>query len=239
MKKTFTFLSLFFLAVLGLNAQSIYFSNTETIESFSDTSAFIIDGGKNYIVNSGTRDVAIIWERIANDRPDNWSTQVCTVPSAGEGTCYAESKTWNEEFIAAGDSFGLKIQYTTRENPGAASVTLKFYAPGDSANVNGIADFTAEMWSTNIAELDENEKVFRTFPNPVINKLNVVLNNYQDVRFIEIYNLVGTMVRSVAVETPNGEFDIDLMDLGEGMFFISLIDSNEQMILTRRFSKVR
>ncbi len=237
MKKLFT-LFILISFTLSSNAQDVYFTEDGTIETFSDTISFVIDGGKNYIVNEGTKAVDIVWTRTVNERPDSWTTQVCTVPTVGEGTCYAEETSTKQETIPAGDRLGLKMQYSTGGEPGSASTVLEFVVAGD-ASITGSASFKTEMWMTGIDDIDEDQKSFRTYPNPVINTLTVELKNYKEVRFIEVFNLVGRSVKNAAIEDPNGEYTLDLMDLGEGMYFISLLDENEQMITTKRFSKVR
>ena len=238
MKKLITFLFILSTLNFSLKAQEVYFESNDVTETFSDTVSFIIDGGKNYIINEGTRDVTITWEREDIENPEDWKTQVCTVPSVGDGTCYAEIVRMKEEVVPAGGKLGLKLQYTTNNIPGSANTKLKFFVTGDPS-INGEAVFKCEMWLTGIEDITADQKSFRTYPNPVINTLTVELKNYQEIRFIEVYNLVGRTVKSAAIENPNGSYTLDLMDLGEGMYFISLLDQNEQMVTTKRFSKVR
>jgi len=238
MKKLITFLFILSALNFSLNAQEVYFENTGVTETFSDSLSYVIDGGKNYIINEGTRDVTITWEREDIENPEAWTTQVCTVPFVGDGTCYPEVVRMKEETIPAEGKLGLKLQYTTNGEPGSANTILKFFVTGDPS-IKGEAVFKCDMWSTGIEDITADQKSFRTYPNPVINTLTVELMNYQEVRFIEVYNLVGRTVKSAPIENENGAYTLDLMDLGEGMYFISLLDQNEQMVTTKRFSKIR
>lgn len=243
MKKIYSVLLTICFGFLSLSAQDIFFIQ-DAIEINNE--GIGIMPATNYLYNNTSKTVTLQWVKVDSDIPDGWETQICTVESGDEtgGICYQSDVYTNPFTLGSGDTLGLKVNFVTPGTPddpstGIAEMELYFYDPVDSMNINGTSAFRAVTVSTGFQDLNVNDASFRTFPNPVVSTVNVQLQNYDDVKFIEVYNLVGQRVISHNVEDQRSIQVIEMMDMDEGLYFISLLDEGENILETKRFSKVR
>ena len=56
-----------------------------------------------------------------------------------------------------------------------------------------------------------------------------------DVKFIEVYNVVGRKLSEFTVGNNSSKFDIS--DLQRGMYMVRMLDRNKNIIRTQRISK--
>ncbi len=243
MEKIYSILLTICFGFLSLNGQQVFFIQ-DAVEINNE--GIGIMPATNYMYNGTSKSLTLQWVKTDTELPDGWETQICTVESGDMtgGICYQSDVYTNPFTIGSGDTLGFKVNFVTPGIPddpatGIAELELFFYDPLDSMNVNGTSGFRAVTVSTGFSDLTVNDASFRTFPNPVISTVNVQLQNYSDVKFIEVYNLVGQKVVSHTVEDQRSIQVIDMMDMDEGLFFISLLDQGENILETKRFSKVR
>lgn len=77
------------------------------------------------------------------------------------------------------------------------------------------------------------EKVdVKVFPNPAEDFIKVTSD--KRIRKVEIYNLVGRVVKSYAYR-PNQQYAIS--DLPKGVYLIRIVGANDKVLVTRRVSK--
>ena len=74
----------------------------------------------------------------------------------------------------------------------------------------------------------------QVYPNPAIDYIMITDND--NVSKVWIYNVLGKRVKAYDVESTGMKFDI--RDLPRGMYIVRLLDSNEELVLTRRINKI-
>jgi len=86
---------------------------------------------------------------------------------------------------------------------------------------NSIGSLTVTL--TNLLSVEEANtlEAVKIFPNP--SKGNVTISNASTIETIEIYNILGSLVKSVAVENTS-KIELDLNELSQGMYLVKLKD---------------
>jgi hypothetical protein len=76
------------------------------------------------------------------------------------------------------------------------------------------------------------------FPNPAGEKVNISFGNtlVKNIKF-NIYNLLGSCIKSYSFSKPANEFHIDLKDLPKGVYFLSIIFDKQK--LTKKLTVIR
>ena len=121
----------------------------------------------------------------------------------------------------------LWLDYTLNNNLNA------FITFNDSLQASIQINFSQTCDVLDIQDLNENEKI-EIFPNPVIEKLNLVLPNENPSGLLVIYNNIGQKVYQILVDRTN--FQINLSNLSKGIYLI--VYSNDSYKYSRKFIKV-
>ena len=66
------------------------------------------------------------------------------------------------------------------------------------------------------------------YPNPATDELNIVLNNSENIKTIDIYDLQGRLVKSEKVIKNESSQKISVSDLVNGLYFIALEKADGQ-----------
>ena len=237
----FLFLALIGTLSVGLDAQTISFQHEDAVEYLlsaedqdteTPTEQIKIS---NFIYNNTDTRYQLDWEMLDADLPDGWTVSVCFGT-----TCYEPGVTSSAQLniqapIEENDSLDFSLLFSTNgAAPGFSQAIVKIDNGVDIIE----SSFRAEVSLTGVEEIIELEKEFLVYPNPARNFLNIDFVNYEEVHFVEIYNMLGKVVERSMVENTAETKKIDVSSLSEGMFFISLLDNNNQLIETKRFSKV-
>jgi|GEM_PF-4564368 len=230
--------TIFFLSfsILSINAQNVFYT-LDGQEITEEAVEGAIINVSNYIKSIANKDLDLMWEKEV-EKPDGWSVAICT-----NDVCFIDEVQSGALSIASGDSVALKVQAQPSGYVGTATVTVRFFDPADPTNANTMGEttftVTATEPSTALTNIGSTEKVFNTYPNPVRNTLNIELENYESITSLEVYNMVGSSVGTYSIENTNEVQQLDMLNLEEGMYFISLLDENGQLVDTKRFSKIR
>ncbi len=233
MKIFYSTIFFLFFSMLTINAQDIFYVSDDIVVSTGSSEDGETIEAKNYIKNNTSKTVNLVWEKDLNI-PEGWQVFICD--NAG---CYPH-ETFSSNFsIAAGDSSEIKVQFKPKGIVGSGSASVTFTDPEDDT-IAGTASFEGDAWAVGLEDnITSTEQVFNTYPNPVRNTLNVELQNYNEVQELEVYNMVGQSVGRYFIDNPSEVQKLDVFDLEDGMYFISLLDANGQLVNTKRFSKIR
>jgi hypothetical protein len=83
-------------------------------------------------------------------------------------------------------------------------------------------------------QTDGNKEKVLIYPNPTERSVIVTWDNYYDSRLIlTIYNLQGTPVKEVQIETEINEITVDLDDIKDGMYLFELKETKNGLIINR------
>ena len=119
---------------------------------------------------------------------------------------------------------GLLTEFTAF-NAGASQVLYTLFNPlntKDSVSVKVYYNITA---AAGIKQFANNYTVSNMAPNPASNNvtLNYDLKGSSQAATLKIYNMLGTAVKTVALESYNNSSKIDISSLEEGMYFYSVL----------------
>lgn len=242
MRKIYILFLFTFFAATSIQAQNlIEFQEEELYVNFEQEDVIgLISTPFNYIKNNSDKAISVAWERTVNDVEDGWTSSVC----AGD-LCYPAEESNSDDVgpivIAPGDSAQVKIQFNPNFDNIFGVSTVEIRAIAEAAGIVDTitATFSGEVFATGIEDVFFEEKTVDIYPNPVINYLFLELENYPEVAVVEVYNMVGKRVEQFFVENSEEIQKFNLFDLQEGMYFISLLDNSNQLLETKRFSKVR
>ncbi len=197
---------------------------------------------KGDLSHSGSTDIELAWIRSMVDIPSEWTTSVCD-----PNLCYAP---FSDEPLGPGDVLEpftimagqtisgeqMYVQFQPNTTPGTGSVMLKIY---EIANPNNSVEcefsFSAVATSTGDPEL----VTVSLQPNPVGDRVRVVTSSNAPVRQVQLYNLVGKLVKQVDLGSAVNAFDLDLTELQEGMYFARMLNASGELVASKRFNKLQ
>ena len=91
---------------------------------------------------------------------------------------------------------------------------------------NGIIDGDTSYTITYV-DIEENAFVANIYPNPVVNLLKIDMSMYSNNTFVDIFNSVGTKVRSI--QTTSSQNKIDMTSMTPGIYLISVRNNNQHV----------
>lgn len=241
MKKIFTLLTLSVGMVsfsqMELHKEGVALGSAISIDSASSSSDHFALGettnDKVYIVNTGSTEETVTFQRVRRYHKAGWTDQVCD-----DLICFdaSNTQTWNRPgnpplTLAAGDSSVFEPKVYTHGIDGCSIYTYiikygGFQSYGDSVQVTytigGIDCFlgTDEMETT----LD-----YSVYPNPANEVLTISIS--ENNTSISIFDIVGKNVAEMKL--INGTNSLNIENLNAGVYFYS-IKRNGNIIETKK-----
>jgi hypothetical protein len=131
-------------------------------------------------------------------------------------------------------TFGLSTEFAAMVASGTAQVMYTIF---NANNVNDSVSVTINynLTAAGIKSIATNYFVSNISPNPANTNVSVNydLKNTLQPASIKIYNMLGTLVKTVSLETYSNNTKIDITSLEEGIYFYSVI-VGEKPIKTSR-----
>lgn len=130
-----------------------------------------------------------------------------------------DSMNVNAGFIATINS--AKTQITVTPNPALGyykSYTLSILPVENSLSVPTLRYTTHFTTLLNVGVIDAPISEFSVYPNPANGTLNI--NDSRNIETIEIYSIIGNLVKTVKVHNMTGQFGINVSDLNTGLYFL-------------------
>lgn len=191
--------------------------------------------------HSGASTINVAWERVLVDIPAEWATAVCD-----PNQCYSP---FSDEPLGPGSVLipftmtsgqtisgeGFYVQFQPNGVPGSGTVRLKVYEVGNPNN-SIICSFEFDAVATGLSSPSASS--FQFNPNPVRNEIRVSAPANAKIRMVEIYSVVGKLVRRYDLGSERSTFQLDLSELKEGMYFARMLNGSNDLVESKRFSKV-
>ncbi|MEM9990669.1 MAG: T9SS type A sorting domain-containing protein [Bacteroidota bacterium] len=228
-------------ALLQVQAQ------TEIISIFPDRidTLFQVDASDGYAdlvaegkIRNNTSDTLYIrWQRRVLTTPNGWRTKICDA-----NLCYVEIVDSNidpdlllEEpvIIPPFETVNLDVHLIAYGATGTGVVEIELSLMGLPDDVIGVAEYQMEV-TTKRQRRIESRKSLRVYPNPSNNYLNVSTSEL--VKTVYVYNMVGRIVATFAANR-SGVYDIG--SLPNGIYLVSLVDAQGNVLKTTRVNKKR
>jgi|GEM_PF-851654 len=148
--------------------------------------------------------------------------------------CYGSTTTQSGNVTIAANStippahatstFGLSTDFDAFVSSGTAQVIYTLFNAGTSDSISVVLNYNLTA-AAGIESVATNYNVSNISPNPASSNvsLNYDLKNTPQPASVKIYNMLGTLVRTVSLETYSSNTKIDITSLEEGMYFYSVV----------------
>ncbi|QLE02504.1 tyrosinase family protein [Galbibacter sp. BG1] len=93
------------------------------------------------------------------------------------------------------------------------------------------------MWSEGDIDPDDPTVVMQTFPNPFDSQITIKLSKKKDC-VIEIYNLVGALIKQEFFEFTDTIVINDLYGLASGTYVVKVVDANGKTLVAKKVIKI-
>lgn len=228
--------------MLGLNAQSLEVLQDTFIKFSADTSVgnFSIE---TQVVNTiSNRPLDVRWIRTAEHLSNPWTSQVCDI-----NTCYPATIDSADFTLAAADTGIIDVYFNNQQTGGYGCVTVKLIEnPGSNNEVmhtlvfyGSSGDSIVACKITGVADIADAASNIHIFPNPATDYIIVKRENNVNAKRVEVYNMLGIKVLSTGIDPVNSITRIELMDMQKGIYMIRVYDDENNVLVTKSFSKTR
>jgi hypothetical protein len=189
------------------------------------------------VVNSSTQNINLRWVLKIIDAPAEWEYRVCD-----KNQCFNTGVLSNVAIagpgpnqpvpLAPNDTTIMDLHIVPRGTAGCGNFKIELQETANPGVVLGEVLFNNVCVSnlTNVKEVERSS--LRIFPNPTADFISLTKNNF--VRQLWVSNILGKRVKTFYTSF-NGKYDIS--DLPDGIYLVSMVDSNRKVIKTVRVSK--
>ena len=194
------------------------------------------------LTHSGTTTINVAWERLSVDMPEEWATAVCDpnqcyAPMAdqplGPGSVLIPFSMDAGSTVTGAEFY---VQFIPNGVSGSGSVSLRVYEVGNPNN-SLTCNYTFNALATSIGDVQASSPL-SIFPNPIHQTMRVNAATGMPISSVEIYSIVGRMIRKIELGAERQSFELDLGGLKEGMYFARFMNKDNELVESRRFSKV-
>ncbi|HRK25726.1 MAG TPA: T9SS type A sorting domain-containing protein [Chitinophagales bacterium] len=187
------------------------------------------------LINETSQKLTITWERTANNLfGANWRSLVCD-----NITCWPPTVSTNTIILNAGQTSILDVHFQSDGatiGPGYGEVTLSVTVAENSA-YNLTATYRCDAFTVGVAT--PYSKELKLYPNPVTDKLNIQFNDQTNIKYVEVYNLIGAKVAEYSVYNAYYPMMIDAATFEPGMYFLYLYDQRRKFVTSKLFTVTR
>ncbi len=241
MKKFITLLSL---AGALLAGESTYAQTVDVQHDTVNISGAGFHEAPNYIINLSSSPITIQWKVMSTNFPNDWiaNTGICDNNTciSGAGLWPSTSSTTYECTYPASVTNGLfkmQVDLATASGtvtPGTHYLRVRInnkFAASDTA----IQTYIVTKTTTSVSVVKSTGDV-TMYPNPATTALNVVFDASADIKNIAVFNIIGKQVNMFRVG-GNTSASLNVENLSAGIYFVRLMNSNGEVVATRKFTK--
>ncbi|MEY4875765.1 MAG: hypothetical protein RL708_914 [Bacteroidota bacterium] len=230
MKKILLTISLLISVYATTMAQS--FSLQDTVENANGTLCTTSVHGEFKVYNTGTTPDTLSWSRsFESNWPSAWTVATCD-----NNGCYASSVVKMTFIVAPGDSATISMTISTNNVAGNGVIATNISKVGGASLSNRMKSVVTVC--TNPNGINENKlSQIKFYPSPFQANLNVQLNNNSTAKSIEFYNLIGSLVYKQEIALNDDFISVNASSLPKGLYFVSLLDANRKILLSKRIEK--
>lgn len=223
MKKT-----LLFVAFAGLfqlaQAQDVSF-NPKVAKGQGSSNNLLIEAKSQFTNNSN--DSVFEWNIIEINMTSGWEYGMCDPFNCLTNLTVGSKGIFN---LGKGKSGEFKGDFVPNAIGGTGRARAHVYAKNNPSNGDTV-EFLITGWAVGLKE-NNAAREFSFYPNPVKDRLQIRFNSREPMT-IEVYNVLGTKVKSIVHQ--GSESEINVSDLQNGIYFIRYKNGNQTV--SKPFSK--
>lgn len=253
MKKILLFIvcGLGLLSSVIVKGQTATFSQADTVYyTYNSVSAATI---LNLITNDTSYNLNLKWKIIASSFPADWYSgtalsicddATCIPNTSGQlwnGTSgYFDSSLYfsNIAHDSIGD-FHMVLNLSSATSFGSYYLTIHVtdVTNGVVGAYSKTSTFIINRWPTSVANVNNTGNDVVIYPNPTSNnEINLLYSPNNDIKTITVYNIIGKVMKVYNV-TNNTSANLNLENIPSGIYFVRLINSHGDVVVTRKFTK--
>lgn len=154
--------------------------------------------------------------------PHGGDTMIVQVYFYKKGVVIGNSIYGTTDTVEQWKALEIPMTYKTSDIPDSATI---FFVTGayvqHSESILYIDNVSFDGFVTSIKEVNTQNIAFNLFPNPSSGELNIsITNKYDDNLILNIYNSLGTLIKSQRLK--QNERQINIRDLKEGVYFVEI-----------------
>ncbi|MBU3662872.1 MAG: T9SS type A sorting domain-containing protein [Bacteroidetes bacterium] len=211
-------------SILWASAQSI--SMNPKIAKAQGSSNNILLEAKSIFTNN-SNDSAFEWNILEIQMTSGWEYGMCD-----PFNCLTNLAVGNKGIftVGKGKTGEFKGDFVPNSIGGNGRALVQIYAIANPT-IRDTVEFIINGWAVGLKEANVNRE-FTMYPNPVKDRLTIKYNARETVN-IEIYNVLGTKVKSISHSSL--ESDVNVSDLQNGIYFIRYKNGNQ--MVSKPFTK--
>jgi hypothetical protein len=224
MKPIFILVSIFSIGLIsGFSQKYTTTPNSVYTNFISDSSDHI---GHAILRNHTKEKLSLNWIREIVEMTPGWTLQICDCNYCYQDNFYSSP---NVNYLKPYDSCSLEVHVNDHWYTGQAHIILWLFENQDTTN-----KYRTDYYFNKIVSNKEVSLInIKLFPNPVNDHFTVDFN--QGLKMMELYSSLGIHIQSYEA-IQNKKYDIS--GLNSGMYFLKLIDEQNQLVRTIRIMKV-
>lgn len=181
--------------------------------------------------NLTNRTLELRWEIKKANLSEGWQAVVC------DHQCYTSlvsSKTFKLEPNEVLHDF--KVSFRPNGKGGMGNLEIALHDVKNKEQTEQTITFSGAAQSIHSAihGFSKETTAPKIFPNPAIQFIHL-RDDYNRVKLIEVYNVVGRKMQRFSVNHDGEKYDIS--NLPRGMYMVRMLDSNGNIVRTQRISK--
>jgi len=182
--------------------------------------------------NTGS-DITLKWRVVDSDIPSDWNF----IGMCDNITCWPATILSGTPHVS--DMYGTSYEdfHAIFNGDGASMGSMAWIKVSATDTVNFYSRtfvFMATKFATGISTVVKAEDEISLYPNPARSNVNVVFDASLNVRNVTIYNMIGKPVKVFKVTGNSAKMDIN--DIPAGIYFLRLVNSDGQIVATRKFT---
>ncbi len=182
----------------------------------------------------------IDWKIVSTNFPADWQAQ--TIGICDNNSCYPWSLLWPSGATKTSHLYsstsGVR-DFHLQLNIKDASTSGTYYIVVKLTNTTTLADTTqvyaVTFMPTAVPSVSKAIDEISLYPNPTNNDINVVYNANADVKTIAVYNIIGKVM--AVYKVSGNSANLSLENVPAGIYFVRLVNSQGEVVVTRKFTK--
>lgn len=214
-----------FSSILWASAQSISM-NPKISKAQGSSNNIKIEAKSTFTNNSN--DSVFEWQILDIQMTSGWEYGMCDPFNCLTSLTVGNKGTFNISKGKTGEFIG---DFVPNSIGGSGKAKVYVYAKNNPSLAGDTVEFQMTAWAVGLKE-NLVSKEFMMYPNPAKDRLTIKYNTRETVN-IEIYNVLGTKVKSIA--HSGLESDINVSDLQNGIYFVRYKNGNQ--MVSKTFTK--
>jgi Secretion system C-terminal sorting domain len=193
------------------------------------------------ITNHTAGNLTLSWHVIASDFTPSWLAPA-VFGACDNHNCYSGVSVWTG---SSGSTFSSTYYANAiHDSTDAFDLTINYSSVGSHYMTILVTDGTItktmtfminQIIPTSVSAVASAENSVVLYPNPANNEINVVYDANADVKNIAVYNIIGKLM--TVYKVSGNSANLNLENTPGGIYFARLVNSEGQVVATRKFTK--